>query len=168
MRKNRTRILAAAAVTVAALGILGYSASISTTVAQVSGGEVGAGTFPADHAKHHRTGNAYSSTPAVTRPVGAMMPYMVPQMAAQMSNSDMSAMMKDGDMSTRMAQMTQQMTGIDMQAHMVQMAPMMKGIDMQTHMTQMTSMMKDADMQVHMAQMAPVMNRMPDSPKSGQ
>jgi hypothetical protein len=152
MSRNRMRVLAAAAVTVAALGILGYSASTRITVAQVSGGEIGAGGVPADHARHHPSGSAYSGAPATPGPVGAMNQSMMPQMSAQMANTGMSSMME----------------GSSMPAHMAQMAPMMKGIDMQTHMAQMAPMMKGIDMQAHMAQMAPMMDQVPDSPKSGQ
>ncbi len=142
--RNRTRILAAAAATVTALGILGYSASARTTVAQISAGEMGAGSVGGEHASHHPSGSAYSGAPATPGPAGAMKLTMMPQMA----NTDMSALMQGGSMP----------------AHMAQMAPMMKGIDMQTHMSQMTSMMKGIDMEQHAAQMAPMMNQIPASP----
>ncbi len=150
--RNRMRVLAATAATLTALGILGYSASARTTVAQISAGEMGAGTVGGEHASHHPSGSAYSGAPATPGSVGAMNQSMMPQMAAQMANTGMNPMMEDSSMP----------------AHMAQMAPMMKGIDMQTHMAQMASVMKGIDMQQHAAQMAPMMNQMPASPQSGQ
>ncbi len=123
--RNRTRVLAAAVVTVAALGILGYSASARTTVAQISAGEMGAGTATGDHASHHPSGNAYSGVTATPGRVGTMEQSMMQQMVTQMANTDMSAMMQGGSMPAHMAQMAPMMKGIDMQAHMAQVAPMM-------------------------------------------